>query len=94
MPFADELYNNGHLSNSQKTVLKDTILNAFHEAEYKKLELNSLSTINASSIREICAKLAKHMVTNNKDEELQNLLDEAKLDALPEVRFANYPNQI
>lgn len=86
---AGELFKNKLLSDVQITTLKDAISNIFAAADYENIEPSSREAISASSIREACVKLANMMIIDTPENiSLQNLLEEAKVDALPEVRFA------
>lgn len=86
---AGELLENKQLLPEQIEILIDAVPNAFRAASYTNIEPNSKEAITASSIREACVKLTHKLVVqfpNNSD--LQALLEEAKNDPLPEVRFA------
>ena len=89
---AGELFKKQLLSEEQVTTLIEAIANAFKAADYTNIEPNSREAINASSIRESCAKVADTLVSQHpNDPALQDLLKESKMDALPEVRFAIEP---
>jgi len=86
---AGELFKKQRLSKDQVTTLIEAISNAFDAAVYANIEPNSREAVNASSIREACVKLANTLVNQNYNEPiLQELLEKAKTDPLPEVRFA------
>lgn len=86
---AGELFKKKWLSDEQITTLKEAIPNAFDAADYANIEPSSREAISASSIREACVKLTNILVTYYpEDSSLHELLKKAKVDALPEVRFA------
>lgn len=79
------------LSSDQIATLKEAIPNVFDAADYINIEPSSQEAISASSIREACVKLATILISDDsKDSVLHDLLEIAKVDALPEVRFAQY----
>jgi hypothetical protein len=87
---AGELFKKQLLLEEHVATLIEALLNAFNAAEYSNIEPNSQEAINASSIREACAKLANILVISHPNyPSLEDLLKESKADALPEVRFAN-----
>ncbi len=89
---AGELFKKQLLSEEQVATLIEAIANAFKAAEYTNIGPNSQEAINASSIREACAKVANTLIGEYpNDLALQDLLKESKMDALPEVRFATLP---
>lgn len=86
---AGELFTNKRLSEDQIRTLIEATQNVFNAADYSNIEPNSREAISASSIREACVKLAKILFYQYPDESLlKELLENAKTDALPEVRFA------
>lgn len=89
-----KLFKNERLSEDQVATLIEAISNAFNVADYANIEPNSREAISASSIREACVKLANILISQYPDNlSLQNLLNESKMDALPEVRFAIAPDE-
>lgn len=88
---AGELFKSNLLSVEQITTLKEVIPNVFDAADYTNIEASSQEAISASSIRGACVKLAITLISeDSKDNALHDLLESAKVDALPEVRFAQY----
>lgn len=86
---AGELFKKKLLSEEQVATLIEAIPNAFDAADYANIASSSREAISASSIREACAKLAYVLVSQDPDDSyLQDVLEKAKTDALPEVRFA------
>lgn len=86
---AGELFKNQRLSEDQVATLIEAISNAFDAADYANIEPNSREAVNASSIREACVKLANTLINQNQNVPvLRELLEKAKTDPLPEVRFA------
>ena len=86
---AGELFTNKRLFEDQIRTLIEATQNVFNAADYSNIEPNSREAISASSIREACVKLAKTLFNKYPDESLlKELLENAKTDALPEVRFA------
>jgi len=84
-----ELFKNQRLSEEQVATLIEAIPNAFNAADYANIDPKSQEAVSASSIREACAKLANLLVRQHPETiALQCLLEEARADALPEVRFA------
>lgn len=85
---AGELIKKQRLTEEQVAILIEAIPNAFNAANYANIAPNSREAISASSIREACVKLAKVLVIRHPNNSaLLDLLEEAKTDALPEVRF-------
>ena len=78
------------LSEAQIATLVEATPIAFNAANYINIDPMSTDAISASSIREECVKLANLLLSVHPDaSDLQELLQEAKEDALPEVRFAS-----
>lgn len=86
-----EFFKSNLLSADQITTLIEVIPSVFDAADYANIEPSSQEAISASTIREACVKLATTLVSDNsRNSVLHDLLNRAKLDALPEVRFASY----
>lgn len=89
---AEELFKKQLLSEEHIATLKEAVPNAFNAADYTNIEPNSQEAISASSIREACTKLAKILYDQFPDDHtLEEMLNQARTDALPEVRFAIEP---
>ena len=85
---AGELLTAQWLSAEQEKTLLEAIVNAFSAANYVNIDPASAEAINASLIRAACVKVAKLLLPRNPTaSSLQELLSEAKEDALPEVRL-------
>lgn len=86
---AGELVKNKRLSDDQIATLTETIPNIFSVNEYSNINPFSQEAISVSSLREGCVKLANTLISQNPNvSTLKSLLDEARNDALPEVRYA------
>ena len=87
---ANQMYCKGYLSDNQIDFLKETLPLIFDSSAYESIQSFSKESISISFIRVSCVRLAKDILINseNHDPELKRILKEAKLDALPEVRFA------
>jgi hypothetical protein len=84
-----EMIRNNNLLENHITALIEAIPNIFNAADYKNIDPNSQEAVRASTIREACVKLASMLVERYpRDHGLVVLLEDAKNDALPEVRFA------
>lgn len=91
-----EIFKKNWLSDEQVTTLAEAIPNIFDSVDYKNIEPNSQEAISAPLIRKACVELAKVLATDvnyANYPELQNLLQQAQTDALPEVRFAAIPSK-
>jgi hypothetical protein len=86
---AGKLLQAKRLSDDQVATLKEAVSYIFEESHYSNIDPMSVGAINASSIRAECARLANCLSVQFPDEAgLKGVLEEAKVDALPEVRFA------
>lgn len=91
-----EIFKKNWLSDEQVTTLAESIPNIFDSVDYKNIEPNSQEAISAPHIRKACVELTEVLATNANfanHPELQNLLQQAQTDALPEVRFAATPKK-
>lgn len=87
---AGDLLKRQWLTEAQKSTLVETIPIAFNAANYTNINPTSREAISASSIREACVKLANSLLLLHPAADgLQEVVDESKEDALPEVRFAS-----
>jgi len=92
---AGELLKKQWLTEEQEATLVEATPIAFNAANYTNIDPTSREAISASSIREACVKLANLLLPLHPAASgLQELLNESKEDALPEVRFANDPNEL
>jgi len=87
---AGQLYIKGYLSNNDIESLTETVPWVFDSADYKSIAPHSREAITISLVRAECVKLAQSILARNQNEssELRRIVDEAKQDPLPEVRFA------
>lgn len=86
---AGELAKKTLLSEEQVATLIEAIPEIFGVNEYSNINPNSQEAISVSSVREGCVKLANTLISQHPDTStLKTLLDEARNDALPEVRYA------
>jgi hypothetical protein len=85
-----QMYNKGWLSEEDLVVLTDSIPALFDGAHYKRVDYASRDAVSVSFTRAACVKLARDILnkTQDKDSKLLRVLEEARNDALPEVRFA------
>lgn len=63
----------------------------FDNADYKSISHVSQEAVSISLVRVACVRLARDILVNHQGEgsdELLRVLEEAKRDTLPEVRFA------
>lgn len=84
---AGELFEKQMLSEDQINVLIESISEIFNTMDYGNIKTNE-DEIIASSLREACVKLASLIHKKSLYNTLQTLLEKAKNDPLPEVRFA------
>lgn len=86
---ANKMLNNDWLIEEDIAILVDNIPAIFDSADYKRIHYASREAVSASFIRAACARLARDLL-NKKDPDgkLLQVLEEARQDALPEVRFA------
>lgn len=93
---ANRMYNKNWLSEEQLIVLVDSIPTIFDGTDYNFIHHSSRDAVSVSFIRVACVKLAKKILskTNNQYDELAMVLEEARRDSLPEVRFAEIRTQL
>ncbi len=84
------MYAKGYLSEDDTESLTDSVPMVFDSADYKGISPFSRESVSISLVRAECARLARTILNKhqNKNNELIRVLEEAKRDALPEVRFA------
>lgn len=78
------------LLDSDVDILKENLPEIFVKSNYSNFVEGEIETIGVPSVRANCVKLARDILTQSKQQipELQIILDNAKDDAFPEVRFA------
>lgn len=92
---AGDLLKRQWLTEAQVATLVESIPIAFNAAKYTNIDPMSREAISASSIREACVKLANSLLLLHPAADgLQEVVDESKEDALPEVRFASESNEL
>lgn len=87
---ANQMYCKKYLSEDNLEALIETLPVIFDSMDYKNISPSSREAVNASHVRAACIRLARDIVDleKNKSNELHRVLEEAKKDPLPEVRFA------
>lgn len=87
---AGQMYVKGYLSEDDAESLADAVPAVFDSADYKNIAPFSREAVSISLVRVKCVRLAKAILDKRQDNnsELLRVLEEAKHDALPEVRFA------
>lgn len=86
--YADEMVKRNWLSPADVDVLADCIPDLFDAADYSDIRPSSTEAVTASLIRENCVKLAVDVMNIAPRKRLNVMIEAAKNDALPEVRFA------
>lgn len=87
---AGQLYAKGYLSDTDIESLTESVPVVFDGADYTNVGPTSRESVGISLVRAECVRLARDILsrTGATSDELRRILDEAKDDALPEVRFA------
>ncbi|MBD0986512.1 SIR2 family protein [Klebsiella michiganensis] len=87
----NEMYCSEYLSNRDIEFLVDILPVIFDSATYTDINPASKESVSISLVRAACVRLAKDILTisHSENKELYRIINEAKLDPLPEVRFAN-----
>ncbi|MDN3399416.1 hypothetical protein QL919_11835 [Psychrobacter sp. APC 3426] len=85
---ANKLYSLEYLSNENISTLFEVVPIIFDGTAYENVNPTSHLAINVTSVRSECIKLARELLKNNSNSELKRITEEAKIDPLPEVRFA------
>ncbi|AGU51537.1 hypothetical protein VAPA_1c44640 [Variovorax paradoxus B4] len=87
---ANQMVKNNWLNSSQLEVLTDAVPVIFDGANYNLTAPVSRDAVSVSLLRAACVKLARELIAVNDHcaEELMRVMEEAKADPLPEVRFA------
>ncbi|WP_199532928.1 hypothetical protein [Thiopseudomonas alkaliphila] len=87
---ANQMYCEEYLSKENIEALIEALPVIFDSMGYKNISPSSREAVNASNVRAACIRFAKDIadLEKNKSNELHRILEEAKKDPLPEVRFA------
>lgn len=87
---AGQMYGKGYLSEDGIESLVDSLPVIFDNADYKRISPYSRESVSASLVRAECVRLARNILKESRIQygELLRVSEEAKQDALPEVRFA------
>lgn len=87
---ANQMYRKNYLSSDNIDALTEILPVIFDNSRYDNISPSSKESVSISIVRAACVKLARDILkqSQNNDAELNRILDEAKFDALPEVRFA------
>ena len=91
LPVINEMLNQNWLTDDDINILIENLPEIYHECNYINfIDGNNYEVSKISFIRARCVKLARDILQRSQQPltELQNILEEAKNDALPEVRFA------
>lgn len=90
----NEIYSRGWLTEEEIDVLVDSVPVIFDSMDYKHTHYASREAVSISFVRAACVKLARDILNKTQDQnsELLRILEEARKDALPEVRFAEMTN--
>jgi len=84
------MYNKGYLSEGDIESLVEVLPVIFDNTDYRNISLASREVVSVSLLRAACVELARDILNKSQDQncELLRVLEEARQDALPEVRFA------
>lgn len=92
---AGDLLAKDWLPNSVVMILEECLPEIFHSVDYNNIESSSdVAEIWASPIRVQCVRLSMELCKKLPEQNLIDLIEIAKSDPLPEVRFATQPQQI
>lgn len=85
-----QMYNKKYLSEEHIETVVEVLPALFDASKYENLSPSSRESISISFVRAECIKFAKDIVAakNYKEDDLNRIIEEAKSDPLPEVRFA------
>lgn len=82
------LLNFKYLSNNDKELLSETLPIFFDSTSYELINEKSIVGANISIIRKLCVMLGDNLLKNGMEStELLRIIEEAKTDPLPEVRY-------
>lgn len=86
---ANQMYKKEYLSSEDIESLIEILPIIFDSTDYQRINPYSKESVSISFIRAACVKLARDILNNatEKNIELEKMLEVAKQDALPEVRF-------
>lgn len=86
----NQMYCKKYLSEDNHQALIEALPVIFDSMNYKNISPASREAVSASYVRAACVRLVRDIVNleKNKNNELNRVLEEAKQDPLPEVRFA------
>lgn len=87
---ANQMYNKGYLSKVDVEPLVEILPVIFDTTDYRNFSQASREAVSVSLLRAACVTFARDMLNESEDKnsELLRVLEEARQDALPEVRFA------
>jgi hypothetical protein len=87
---ASQLCKKGYLSEVETDSLIEILPVIFDNSDYKNISHSSREAVTVSLVRAACVRLARDILIKSKykNSELIRVLENAKHDALPEVRFA------
>ncbi|MCH4810804.1 SIR2 family NAD-dependent protein deacylase [Vreelandella neptunia] len=88
---ANEMYNKEYLTVENIESLIEILPVIFDSSAYRNIAPSTRESVSISFLRAACVQLARDIIykNNNKDSELMRIVEEAKQDALPEVRFVD-----
>lgn len=86
----NEILNMGWLTKENIDTLIETLPEIYDSADYINIDDTSQEAVSISYVRAACVRLARDILNQRgeKIETLEQILNKAKYDALPEVRFA------
>lgn len=90
----NQMYCKEYLSDESIVSLIEILPVIFDSTGYEKISPSGRESVSVSFVRAACVRLASDIIKNgeHQNEELLRILEEAKKDALPEVRFAQMTN--
>lgn len=92
---ANQMYKKEYLSSEDVESLIEILPIIFDSTDYEGIDPYSKKSISISFVRAACVRLARDILNYNseKNAELLKILEIAKQDALPEVRFAEFEGE-
>ncbi|WP_223151168.1 SIR2 family NAD-dependent protein deacylase [Achromobacter xylosoxidans] len=90
----DQMYCKNYLSDENVESLVEILPVIFDNSDYRKISPSGRESVSVSFVRAACVRLVGNIVRNsqNQNGELLRILEDAKHDALPEVRFVEINN--